>query len=52
MLYYGDGPVYAMVGRDKKDANGEQRFFHTNDRALVEHLAFQLKRDLGIPLGA
>jgi hypothetical protein len=52
MLYYGDGPVYAMVGSEKTNAAGEQAFFHTNDRALVEHLAFQLKRDLGIPLGA
>ncbi len=52
MLYYGEGPVYAMVGADKASAEGEARFFHTADRALVEHLAFQLKRDLGIPLGA
>ena len=26
--------------------------FHTADRSVVEHLAFQLKQDLGIPLGA
>jgi two-component system cell cycle response regulator len=52
MLYYGDGPVYAMIGAAKPDPDGGQAFFHTNDRALVEHLAFQLKRDLGIPLGA
>ena len=52
LLYYGDGPVYAMVGGDKASPEGEARFFHTGDRALVEHLAFQLKRDLGIPLGA
>ncbi len=52
MLYYGDGPVYAMVGADKASPEGEAPFFHTGDRALVEHLAFQLKRDLGIPLGA
>jgi DNA-binding response OmpR family regulator/GGDEF domain-containing protein len=52
MLYYGDGPVYAMVASERTDGEGEQPFFHTSDRALVEHLAFQLKRDLGIPLGA
>ena len=52
MLYYGDGPVYAMVAAAKPAPGGERPFFHTNDRALVEHLAFQLKRDLGIPLGA
>ena len=51
LLYYGDGPVYAMVAADKPTAEGLP-FFHTDDRALVEHLAFQLKRDLGIPLGA
>jgi hypothetical protein len=27
-----------------------QAFFHTSDRVLVEHLVFQLQRDLGIPL--
>jgi hypothetical protein len=52
MLYYGDGPVYAMVGTEKSPPEAAQPFFHTGDRALVEHLAFQLKRDLGIPLGA
>ncbi len=52
MLYYGAGPVYAMVtGRDTSEA-GALRMFHTADRAVVEHLAFQVKRDLGIPLGA
>ncbi len=51
MLYYGDGPVYAMVTADKPTAEGDVSFFHTADRTLVEHLAFQLKRDLGIPLG-
>jgi hypothetical protein len=25
--------------------------FHTCDRVLVEHLTFQLGRDLGIPVG-
>lgn len=55
LLYYGDGPVYAMVtGSDAPGSNagGKLQFFHTADRAVVEHLAFQLKRDLGIPLGA
>lgn len=52
LLYYGEGPAYAMVGGEKASAEGEAPFFHTCDRALVEHLAFQLKRDVGIPLGA
>ena len=52
MLYYGDGAVYAMVTAREASASGELRLFHTGDRAVVEHLAFQVKRDLGIPLGA
>jgi diguanylate cyclase (GGDEF)-like protein len=50
MLYYGEGPAYAMVS-DPRPKHGGQPIFHTCDRALVEHLAFQLQRDLGIPLG-
>jgi hypothetical protein len=52
MLYYGEGPVYAMVLDKDPTPDGDQMLFHTGDRAVVEHLAFQLKRDLGIPLGA
>ena len=52
MLYYGDGPVYAIVTGREPSESGELRLFHTADRAVVEHLAFQVKRDLGIPLGA
>jgi two-component system cell cycle response regulator len=51
LLYYGEGPAYAMVSGSKCDSDG-LTFFHTSDRALVEHLAFQLKRELGIPLGS
>jgi CheY-like chemotaxis protein len=54
LLYYGDGPVYAMVtgkATGRSAAPGEVPFFHTADRTVVEHLAFQLQRDLGIPLG-
>jgi two-component system cell cycle response regulator len=51
LLYYGEGPAYAMVSDSKPDDQGLS-FFHTSDRALVEHLAFQLQRDLGIPLGS
>jgi DNA-binding response OmpR family regulator/GGDEF domain-containing protein len=52
MLYYGDGPVYAIVTGREPSESGDLRLFHTADRAVVEHLAFQVKRDLGIPLGA
>ncbi len=50
-LYYGEGPVYAMVAGEDTKGDG-LRFFHSDDRSLVEHLAFQLQRDLGLPLGA
>ena len=51
LLYYGDGPAYALVTAHKLDDDGLP-MFHTGDRALVEQLALQLQRDLGIPLGA
>jgi diguanylate cyclase (GGDEF)-like protein len=50
-LYYGEGPVYAMVTAHRPGSDG-MRLFHTDDRSLVEHLAFQLQKDLGLPLGA
>jgi FixJ family two-component response regulator/GGDEF domain-containing protein len=50
-LYYGEGPVYAMVTAHRPDGD-EIRFFHTDDRSLVEHLAFQFQKDLGLPIGA
>ncbi|MCP5040492.1 MAG: hypothetical protein GY944_05635 [bacterium] len=50
-LYYGEGPVYAMVSAHRPGADG-MRFYHTADRGLVEHLAFQFQKDLGLPLGA
>jgi FixJ family two-component response regulator/GGDEF domain-containing protein len=49
LLYYGDGPAYAMLTDHKQTAEG-LGFFHTSDRVLVEHLVFQLQRDLGIPV--
>jgi two-component system cell cycle response regulator len=49
VLYYGDGPAYAMLTAHKPSAEG-LGFFHTSDRVLVEHLVFQLQRDLGIPV--
>jgi two-component system cell cycle response regulator len=44
-LYYGGGPVYALVTAHRSDGKG-LRLFHTDDRSLVEHLAFQLQKDL------
>jgi len=47
MLYYGDGPAYAMTTAHRPDSDG-LRLIDTRDRVLVEHLVFQLQRDLGI----
>ena len=46
LLYYAEGPAYALVG----PAQGAETLFQTSDRVLVEHLAFQLQRALGVPL--
>ena len=50
LIYYGDGPPYALV-RDELADDHSTSFYHTSDPVLVEHLAFQLGRDLGIPIG-
>jgi diguanylate cyclase (GGDEF)-like protein len=50
VIYYGEGPAYALV-RERSESQAEPPFFHTADRSLVEHLAFQLQRDLGVSLG-
>ena len=47
LLYYAEGPAYALVG-DNGMAGGS--VFQTSDRVLVEHLAFQLQRALGVPI--
>jgi CheY-like chemotaxis protein/GGDEF domain-containing protein len=47
-VYYGEGPAYAMVRG--ADVDGQAGIFHSDERVLVEHLAFQLQRDLGIPV--
>jgi hypothetical protein len=50
LLYYGEGPSYALV-REEAVEDGATSYFHTSDPVLVEQLAFQLGRDLGIPIG-
>ena len=49
VVYYGEGPAYALVS-DSSREGGQGGVFHTDERVLVEHLAFQLQRDLGIPV--
>lgn len=50
LIYFGEGSPYAMI---REPASDEQRvtLFHSCDRVLVEHLTFQLGRDIGIPVG-
>ncbi len=47
LVYYGEGPGYVLVsgGRD-----GESELYQSDDRQLVEHLAFELHRTLGVPI--
>ena len=49
LVYYGEGPPYAMI-RDASGSEPEVSLYHTSDPVVVEHLAFQLGRDLGIPI--
>lgn len=49
LVYFGDGPAYAMVGQVTLAAS-RAAIFQTADRALVEHLAFELQRELEIVL--
>ena len=49
VVYFGDGPAYAMVGQPNGQG-GRVPIFQTADRALVEHLAFELQRELGVTL--
>jgi diguanylate cyclase (GGDEF)-like protein len=50
LVYYGEGPPYALI-RDELVEEESTSIYHTSDPVLVEHLAFQLGRDLGIPIG-
>jgi FixJ family two-component response regulator/GGDEF domain-containing protein len=49
LLYYAEGPAYALVG-EPGAAGDAAILFQTADRVLVEHLAFQLQRALGVPI--
>lgn len=49
LVYYGEGPAFAMIGAVTAAVDNTP-IFQTADRALVEHLAFELQRELGILL--
>jgi hypothetical protein len=53
IIHYGDGPAYAMI-REEGRNGAPSKLFHTDDRGLVEHLAFRLQEELSLPqsLGA
>jgi len=50
LVHFGEGAPFAMV-RDADVEGDATTIYQTSDRALVEQLAFQLGRDLGIPMG-
>lgn len=49
-VQFGEGPSYALVRGGDGDAG--EGLFHSGERALAEHLAFQLQREIGIPVAA
>jgi hypothetical protein len=49
VVYYAEGPGYALVGEAGRDDEGAL-LFQTADRVTIEHLAFQLQRALGVPI--
>jgi diguanylate cyclase (GGDEF)-like protein len=48
LVYCGEGSAYTLV--EGVESGGERALFHSADRSLIEHLAFELGRDLGIAL--
>jgi len=48
LVRYSDGAVYALV-RDEKVGTEGARMYHTDDRSVVEFLAFRLQRELALP---
>jgi FixJ family two-component response regulator/GGDEF domain-containing protein len=51
VVYFGDGPAFAAIGQGPV-ATAKTPIFQTADRALVEYLAFELQRELAVPLSA
>jgi GGDEF domain-containing protein len=47
VVYFGDGPAFAMIGQ-VANPNERAPIFETADRNFVEHLAFELQRELGV----
>lgn len=47
LVYFGEGPAFAMIG-SAATVESSAPIYQTADRSLVEHLAFELQRELGI----
>lgn len=48
LVRYTDGAVYALICGEKSNGAGV-KMFHTDDRGVVEFLAFRLQRELALP---
>jgi diguanylate cyclase (GGDEF)-like protein len=49
LVYFGEGPPYALLHEGA--AGDDAAVYHSSDPVLVEHLAFQLGHELGVPIG-
>jgi two-component system, cell cycle response regulator len=49
LVHFGEGAPYALV-REGGASTGGVGIYHTADPVLVEHLAFQLGHELGVPI--
>jgi diguanylate cyclase (GGDEF)-like protein len=49
LVHYGEGAPYALI-RESGTAADDVAIYHSSDPILVEHLAFQLGHELGVPI--
>jgi hypothetical protein len=49
LVYFGEGASYALI-RESGTASEDVAIYHSSDPILVEHLAFQLGHELGVPI--
>jgi len=49
LVYFGEGPPYALLHEGA--AGAAAAVYHSSDPVLVEHFAFQLGHELGVPIG-
>jgi len=52
LVYVGEGASYALIQEGAGEDGGVgNAAYHTSDPVVVEQMAFELSRDLGIPIG-